>query len=350
MSLVAWLTWLTVSTSPPEVALVVTQPWASESSLHFVHASDTTLPKPLVRFTHEPDAEVKSVVLPGQRRVLAVVQLFPAKDESWASGLLRLSENEAPVMLADRVYHATRPWVTPQGRVFVQRGMAGPEPTEADALAGKLRTDVLTVEEINPLTGQAHVVHATTGYVAFIAGSVGEELLLYRVRAEGADLVAVNMNNKNVRELMSSLVPMARDFQVDEQNNALWLTQADIPSSQFSVWKIDVRSGERQKKATGRLPSLSPSRWPGQDFVYNPDGRGWTLSSGQPLAPLGRGIDSVRAFSADEAWVLGVHAKESDFFKPFVMRVGQREPQTWVLPVPTGLRSDVAGFVEGVSK
>lgn len=340
----------TLMTSVPEVAVIVTPPESETSTLHFVRVGETEWSPAVAQLTHIRSAEVKSVVLPGTRTVLAIVQLFQAQDESWASGLVRLLANEAPVMLADRVYHASRPLVSNEGRVFVQRGRAGPPPSMEEALSGHLRVDNLTIEEINPRTGEATTLYSTQGYLAHLAGVYRDEVLIYRVAFQQAQLLAVNMNTQAIRVLISSMVPMARDFQVDAKRGLLRMTQANLSSRQWEIQELQLEQKELRTVATGRHVALLPSSWPKETFVYNPNENGWELPNRRRLSPFGAGIDEVRAFSADENWVAAIHTYADGSRFAFVAETQSPQHTAWSLPTSPSSRIDLAGFIEGVSR
>ena len=86
-----------------------------------------------------------------------------------------MEPGQPAVTLCDRVFHASTPLVTSDGRVFVERGRAGP------TAEGRLRVDELTIDEV--MAQGARVVWRVLAELhrAHLAGVSGRELILYRV-------------------------------------------------------------------------------------------------------------------------------------------------------------------------
>jgi hypothetical protein len=329
------------------VALLSTEPGADSTALSFQRAGDARLAPFTLRLQHAAGATVMGAVLPGTRTVLAVAGVVPSRDESWASALFRLDEGREPRLLADRVYLSTRPLVTAGGRVFVQRGRAGTEPSFEQARAGELREDELTVDEVNPKTGEARTVHATTGYLTFLAGALGDELFVYRVRFHHADLIAVNADSGAVRVLAAPIEPFARDFSVDAETKALLYTQLDARTGEWVVERLDLSTLARSTLARAPLMALAAHAWPGGKLAVNLKGdQGLSVLGADAVAgaPFGPGVDFLHAFTRDGRFVAGLHTTPSALPRPFVLRTSTGEPL--LLATVPGARVDVAGFVE----
>lgn len=189
------------------VALLATEPQGEETALYLVEPG-APLGAPVARFEHLEGASVQAAVVPGTRTVLAVADRTPAFDRSFASALVKLAPGAPPTWLCDRVVVASRPLITADGRVFVSRGRAG-KPRD-----GELRVDDLTIDEIDPRTGRARTVHTMRGYLLYLAGASGDEIFVYRIRPDGADVIALSPTGQ--RTVVASLAPTARRFSVDE--------------------------------------------------------------------------------------------------------------------------------------
>jgi hypothetical protein len=341
-----------VAASGPLVALLVTRPSAGYTSLVIERAGESAAPAPVARFDHAEGAAVKGAILPGASVVLAVADTATTRDLSFASSLFRVEPHRPAERLCDGVVHASRPLVTSAGRVFVSRGSAGPEPTAALKAAG--REDALTIDEIDPATGAARTVHSFAGYLAFLAGEHGRELLVYRVGAAGADLIGVNEDSGDARVIAPSMLPFARDFSVDPGRGAVVFEERDERDSRtWVVDRMDLATGARTRLATSQNLALAPSVWPGGGVAYSPDSRGGLTLLGREMkaihAPTGDGIDQVQATSPGGAWVAALHTRPGEL--PVAFAIEASTGRTLALPTAPGVRAAIAGFVaEGAAR
>ncbi|MCC6558839.1 MAG: hypothetical protein IT372_38395, partial [Polyangiaceae bacterium] len=251
-----------------------------------------------------------------------------------------------PEALCDRVAYASRPLVTASGRVFVSRGVAGPEPAPGGkGRATPLRVDALTVDEIDPSTGAARTVHAMSGQILHLAAAWKNEIVLYRIAPAGADLVAVDADSGAVRPL-ADMLPYARDFSIDQTTGALVFQERDeLDPKTWVIDRMDLATGQRTRLATSPSHGLAPHAWPGGGVAYTPDRRGMALlgAAASVGAPLGPGVDAVQAISPDGAWVAALHTNPSAFGVPFAVRSDTGEVAA--IPAPPGSRVAIAGFV-----
>lgn len=331
-----------------EVALLCTQPRGQSTELFFQRPGQP-LGEPAAVFRHRPGAEVKGTLLPGTRTVLAVADYARVRDLTFGAALFALEPGREPRLLTESVYHASRPLITPKGRVYVQRGKAGPEPTPEQAAEGRLREDELFIDEIELSTGQARTVHAFRGYIVFLAGAHAERLVLYRVSFQQAQLLELEPDTGQERVLQASMPAFARDFVVDDATGALLYTQLDPQTRRWVVERQDLETLERTRLASGRSAALAPSFWPGGKLAYNPGGSaGLLVLDGQrALAPLGAGVDYLRGFSHGDRYAIGLHTRPSRLPEPFVLEVATKKATR--LPFPRGARVDVAGLYEGAA-
>jgi len=338
--------------APPQVAVLATDPAGSTTDLYFQRVGEAKLSAPVARLHHAPGATVLGAALPRTRTVLAIAGVVDGRDASFASALFRLEEGKREALLVDRVYQYTRPLVTTSGRVFAVCGAPGEEPPLEAAKQGRLRDDAFTVEEVDPLTAQARVVHRYRGYLAFLAGALETrgalELLLYRVEFGRAELVAVDADTLAVRVLAAPILPYARDFSVDSGARALWYTQADPARGDWYVERLDLDSLRREAVVRGATMALAPHAWPGGRLAWNADPESGlsVLGAGAVAArPAGAGVDFVQFFSPDGALAAGLHTRPGELSAPFALRVA--DGQAELLASPPGMRVELAGFVEG---
>jgi hypothetical protein len=313
-----------------------------DTSTELVFAGGSSPPQAVASFEHLPEAVVRGAVLPGSQTVVVVADTLPVRERSWASSLIVLESGRPARVLAEGVYHASSPHVTHAGRVFVQRGKAGPQPP-AD-----LRVDDLMVDEVELASGATRTIHAWQGYETHIAGSLDDELFVYRVGPQGADLIAVQIDTGKVRTVVASWPGMARDFSVDPAGRTLVAQQLDAgPPRRWVVERIEVSSGTRTVLASNVHRDLVPFVWPGGGVLIHPErGRGPEVL-GTTLAlksPAGATL-WLRSTSADGAWLAGLWMRPSAL--PVAVEVRASDGALVPIPQREGHRVEVVGFVGG---
>lgn len=309
----------------PDVALLSTAPDAEVTELRFQPLGDTRLTAPVAKLSHVPTETVLGAVIPGTRKVVANAVTEPRKDLSFASSLFLLEANKPARVLCDRVALSTRPLVTVDGRVFVQRGKAGEN-----------RVDPLTIDEVDLRTGKTREVIAFNGFITFLAGSLGRELLVYRIGPKGADLVAVHADALGVRVLIPSMQPLARDFAVAIDGRSLVYTQGDSATGQWFVERLDLQTLENKRIAQGPTMALLPTPLPDGRVAFAPaQGAGLKDLEGKSVIEAqGPGFERVRGFTKKRVAV-GLHEIPGDFPLPL-----------GGFAAPAKHRLDVAGVIE----
>ncbi|MBS1153872.1 MAG: hypothetical protein H6Q89_5570 [Myxococcaceae bacterium] len=309
----------------PEVALLSTAPDAEVTELRLQPVGDARLGSPVARLVHLPQETVLGAVIPGTRRVVATAVTEARKDLSFASSLFLLEPNKPTRTLCDRVVLGSRPLVSVDGRVFVQRGRATED-----------RIDALTIDEVDLRTGRTREVLAFSGSVAFLAGSLGRELLIYRVGAQGADLVAVHADALGVRVLIPAMPPLARDFALAADQKALFYTQGDPSTGQWYLERLDLQSLARTRLAEGPSMALLPTPLPDGRIAFAPaQGAGLQdLEGKRVLESGGPGFERVRFFTRKRL-PIGLHEIPGDFPAPL-----------GGFAAPARHRLDVAGVIE----
>jgi hypothetical protein len=205
-----------------------------------------------IAIAHAPGAVVRGDLL-RQGRAAAVVADDEGGHTDFAStlGLVDAAARTARP-LARGVYHASRPLASVDGHVYVERGEEGHAPTEAEARAGFLREDRLTVDAIDPSTGASRTLMRAEGYTLHLAGELGRELVVYRVDRRGADLIAVDRATGRSR-LVTTLPAFARDFTIDGARAAILLSNRDDHDAHlWVVERIDLATGARTRLTSTR--------------------------------------------------------------------------------------------------
>jgi hypothetical protein len=229
------------------LAVLLTHAADPRTELAFIDASGTTV---AASFEHLPDASLRGRLIPGTRTALVVADRAPG---DYGGALLRI-ENGRVTQLCDGLYHASTPLITSEGRIFVERGKAGPQGPE-------LRVDDLTVEE---WTSQGlRVAWRGRGYTAHLAGSSNGEILIYAPSPSGAPLLGVK--DGRVRTIVKEL-RSPRDFHVDDDQ--LYLSQ--IADRQWTVDRVDLASGKLERLHSQAAPT-APHPFRG-DVAFNDQG------------------------------------------------------------------------------
>ena len=331
----------------PRVAVVVTPPGSGTSSLYFASAAGSagsarSPSRALATVRHLRDGSVRAALLPHGSTVLVSAPVTPGRDPSFDGGLFALRPDAGAQPLCAGLVHASSPAVTDDGRVLVSRGEAGPVSPESSTM----RVDALSVDEVDLGTGALRPVHAYSGYLAYLAGTFHDEVLLYRVGPGVADVVGVQLDSGTVRSVVPTLVPFARDFSVDAERGVLvYRNRHETDAHRWVVDEVDLASGRARRLFAGASFALAPHAWPGGGVALNPEGRGLTLlESRDPVAaPRGAGIDHVRAVDEGGRWVALLHTVPDALGVPVVL--DRTTGEAWGLDVPTGADVAIAGFV-----
>lgn len=314
----------------PEVALLSSR--ADTAELRFQPLGAEALVDPAVRFTHAEGSDVFGALIPKTRVVVATATMQARGDLSFGGALLRLEAGKPARVLAEQVVYGSKPLVTSEGRVFVSRGTAGLQ------LPDQYRVDALTIDEIDPTTAARRVVYASHGYVTFLAGAFGRELIIYETTPARARLVAVQVDTLFVRELRE-VAPLARSFVVDAPRKRVLFTQGTPGGDGWFVDSVDLISGASTRLADGPEVTLFPTVLAdGRVLVSAGEGKGHRALDGRNGLPANGPGFELLAFQQG-ALLVGLHTIPSDFPRVFALRDGKPVP----LATPKDSRLDLAG-------
>jgi hypothetical protein len=354
------------NTPPPRVAVLATKPGSGVTDL-ILQPLDSTTPSPSVaRFAHLVDTEVQGAVIPTTTSLLVIAGTERRKDPAFGASMLLVGPSAETKQVVDRVYHGTRPLILDDGRAIVQRGVQGSEPTEADLEAGRMRVDHLTIEQIDLTAATTKVLSRFDGYIAFIAGALRHEVFVYRVGPDGADIIGIDADSGRERTIVRPLPPLARDFSVDAQSEALLFTNADPATpGQWAAEKLSVAppaqaapvvppksgvavAGRIEHLERASHPALVPTAWVGRTVAVNRnfDGLQVVRAGRAPTSPFIGGVDVVREFfsAKNETWALALHRTEGKLPEPIVIQASTMATQR--LAVPPHARIDLAGVLQ----
>ncbi len=332
----------------PAVAFVLASPHdpaATTTDVRRVELrGDGIAAKNLATIPHAPGAVVRGDVRDGAIAVVADDSLARAGESDWNATLWSVDASGARAVLGG-VGHATKPLIGADGVVYVERGTSGPLPDETAARAGHLREDPISIAAVSA-DGSARSVYSATAYTLHLCGELGHELVVYRVRFGGADLLAIDAATGSAR-LVTTLPPFARDFSVDRTRGALVFGDRDAADAhRWVVARVDLATGAWTELASARDDAPAPFALASGGFVYSAPGRrGLALGGGATgeVAPLGAGFDATQAESVRGDWLLVAHVGAG-----YDETVALHRASSRVLRLtPKDERIDALGFSEG---
>ncbi len=320
-----------VLAAAPEVALLSSQ--ADVGELRFQPLGASKLADPVARFSHAEGSPVLGSLLPRSKVVVATAAMSARGDLSFASSLLRLEAGKPVRVLADQVPYGARPLVTGEGRLFIARGVAGRD------LGDVMRVDALTVEELDPTTARSRLVYSVSGFVTFLAGALGRELVIYEVTPGRARLLAVHVDTLAVRVVVPSMEGLAHDFVVDAPRRRVLFTQGTVGGDRWFVEEVDLLTGASRRIAEDAEVTLLPTVLPeGRVLISRGAGDGLRSLEGERVIPA-HGTGFERLVVQRKNLSVGLHERPSDFPSVFARQDGAEVP----LLAPKDSRLDVAG-------
>ncbi|HVT16687.1 MAG TPA: hypothetical protein VHQ90_10990 [Thermoanaerobaculia bacterium] len=314
------------------LALLSTPNNGSETFLHILQigqpfppsvAAVKTLPEPAIRAATLPDGSV-----------LVIADTDPGPDRSFASSLFRLAPGAPTVLLANHVVWASRPLVTPDGRVFIARGSTGPPVPRG------IRVDSLLIDEVNPQSGSTRTVWSDNGYVAFLAGSFANNLILYNIGPSGARVLLVNEDTGREKVILPSL-PAGNSFSVSRSGDLVFV-DADSSKTHWVVERLNLISGKLDQLHESVSSQLIPYEWPQGGITLNDPAR----PVEGPLATSASGrrdLIDIQAVTADGSFAVAFAEGSSSL--PGVVLLDPLGTEVTQVQTPENLPITVAGFV-----
>ncbi len=325
--------------SPFDVVLLAGPPRGDTTRVLRVAAGSAGVPSALATIQHRAGGAVKGVTL-GDSGVAVVADVAPGDDLSFVATLFHVGlDAEAPKALCDRVVHASRPIALPDGRIAVARGVPG------NAAPGAAREDALTMDAVDPATGDVRTLLREQGYLLFGVGVLDRRLVVYRITRDGADLVSVDPSGGPARTLLKGLPPFARDFEVDERRRRIvFVDRHPTETRRWQVLSLDVGTGAVTVVTEG--PSLALLPFSLDDgAIVAADGDGMARVGGAAVALPAPGLFQplARREHAGASVVTGLVSQPGTLGRPVLMR-GDGSGATLV-PAPASERVYVAGLV-----
>jgi hypothetical protein len=316
------------------LALLSTPNNGAETFLHLVQPGQS-FPPPVATVKTLPDPAIRAATL-SDGSVLVIADTDPGADRSFGSSLFRLVPGAPAVLLANHVVWASRPLVTPDGRVFIERGSAG-GPT-----AQGIRVDSLSVEEVSPQSGSTRTIWSDTGYIAYLAGSFANDLILYDIRPSGARLILVDRDTGRERVVLPSLPAFANSFSVSHSGDLVF-EDADPTKTHWIVERLNLVSGELNQLYESTSSQLVPYEWPQGNITLNDPARTTRGASTISPPPMQQVID-IQAVTDNGSAAVALASTQGRSL-PSVVLLSPSGDEVDRIPVPENLPITVAGFV-----
>lgn len=320
---------------PIRLAVLATSGTGDRTHLHLAYPGQP-LAEPVATLTHPIDAAVAGTVL-ADGAVAVAVDFAIGTDRSFGSFLFRLEAGAAPKLLCRGVAYASRPFVTDDGRVYVQRGTAGAERSDA------MRIDALTVDEVDPVTGVVINLWHGPGYVAYVAGAFREDLVLYIVSDEGARLLLVDQNTGTERLIAPSIPPFANSFSVSRDGELLFQNRDAVDVKTWNVVRLDLGSGDLEPIEQSSAP-MTAVIWPGGELTIGDPTGDLQERSGLRTSTVPE-VLAVRSFAADGTAAAGLVFRAGSS-APEVVVIASDGSEIGRIAPPARTRLDVAGFAQ----
>jgi len=250
---------------------------------------------PLATITHERGSAIRGAAFGQVAFVVAKVEA--PRGTSYDSALYRV-EGGKVVKLCEGVMGAATPWVTSTGRVIVARGIDGKDPPASEAQKLVLRTDELTLDDVDPTTGAVHTLWRGQGYQAFLGAKLGDDrLVVYHSHKSGAALFTLDPATGQTRAL-GPVAPFARDFSFDRVHSRLVFADLGADGRTYEIVALDLASLASRVLYASPNEHLMPFALTSGDLVFSSDGDKGLASmvAGAQLrllSPLGDGSDAV---------------------------------------------------------
>jgi hypothetical protein len=252
----------------------------------------------------------------GDEAALVVVDEPGDRRSGFRAALYRVDHGTA-TRLCGEVSRRSTPIVTRSGRVLIERGADGPDPTADEGQRLQLRLDDLRIDEIDPWTGTVTPRWSGRGYVASLATAFGldatgagvEEIAVYFTSPSVSQIFALDPASGRTRPLARAVVPFARDFSWDATHARLIFADLSAKDATGSlVLALDPATAQLSTVLASSHDHPSPFALPSGDLAVTGSdelGLDVVLAGGRTrhVGPLGDGVDHVVAASPDARWV-----------------------------------------------
>lgn len=324
----------TSAPAPPLTKLIVAHGevdgFVTEIAIAAVDPAKNVAPlKPLASISHTHGSAIRGAV---RGEVAFVVASEEAPRGTSYDGALYRVESGRATRLCGGVARATTPVITSAGRVIVARGTDGPDPSPADANKLILRTDALTIDDVDPSSGAIHTLWSGTGYQTFLTGvTPSDEVVAYHSEPSGTSLLIVGRTSV-------PLLPFARDFSV-RGNTLVFANLGEIRS-------LDLTTFALKTLYVSAHDHPMPFALSTGDVALSSDGdKGLAILEGghhRLMSPLGDGTDA--ATHTDGRWVTVRHTSKTSADPPLVVAWDPLTNRTVRLDAPAAHFVEPMGF------
>ncbi len=209
---------------------------ATSSEVRLIrHTGELQLEQTWATIRHAPNVPIRGDVLSDRKSLVVAFEPEGVDPRDDFSAEVHIVDSQGSRRLATGLCRATRPFVTSDGGVFVERGRAGNDPPALLASAGELRVDSLSIDALDPESGSLKPVVQWSGYTMHLIGEWSGSLVVYRVSPDGADVALIRISDGSIA-MRKAIEPVARDFVIvgdrvafsnhDPQVSDRWLMQA----------------------------------------------------------------------------------------------------------------------------
>ncbi len=235
-------------------------------------------------------------------------------DRSWGAALYRVDgrvDGAGARRLVGGVGHARRPLASVDGWVYVERGTAGPDPTD-----GRLRVDDVHLDAVDPATGAIRAVYTFKGYALHLAGEQSGSLIVYRVGPQRAEVISIDASSGAMKSSVT-VPPYARDFSVDDARRTMVF--ADRRSDAWTVEQLDLSTFALTTVSSDPDQQSSPLALVDGSIARTAPRRSGLSIGGRIISPLGAGFDAPLASTDDGAWLAVLHVPTAGFDETYAL-------------------------------
>jgi hypothetical protein len=321
--------------SAARLAILSTPHNGPDTYLH-IASVDRPFPPPVAVLHHLPGAAVKGAVAP-DGTVFVVADYTPGNDRSFGSALFRLEPGASSTLLTDAVVFASRPVIASDGRLFVSQGRVG------HGSGDRMRVDTLTLGEVNLHTGAVRTLWTNDGYYAYIAGTFGNDLVVYYVNDSGARLLLVDRDTGREKILLPSMAPFASDFSLSADGDLVFLNRDESRAGLWLVERLSLSSGKLEHVLESTTSRQSPYIWPRGELTWNNGGELRATATSSSSKPPDGYID-IRAVGTDGA-LAAAYLFSPGSSAPGVILINPHGALVASFSIPTQTPISVAGFL-----
>lgn len=313
---------------PPRIAMLVTDvaPDGEQRRINtrlLIQRADASAPDKVATLEHPAGSIVRGTMIPRTNRAAVSVDLDPAVGRTWSASLVLLEAiapgsraAAQPAPSVDHLYLGAAPVVLDDGRIIVQRGEAGAS-TAKDIDEQRTRVDRLLIDAVLP-DGSLKHLREYQGYIAHVAGAIGDTVIVYLVNESGAALVCLDVDAHAHTDRRVPVPAYASDFTPNRGRKTILFTSRAPERRRWTLNEVGA-SCRPSELAVSAVPQV-PSIWKGDSIAFARQAGTLEVLDAPPgatprsaprrlaVAPSlpGSRLTALTAMSADQSWGLGL--------------------------------------------